>query len=187
MVSLCQTVFPTTKSGIIASSYNNLICGKKYVYMTYSKSVSISISLPFPFIARYGKELTQWMTAAQLRLLVIFALQLITDAVEQLYIALVRILAERRDESPRHGSRSFSTNTCVGPVKCPALVLPASNLEVGWGETYEVCVSLEPLHMITSAGLVFVLRFFLCTSSPFIAFLNRLVAPPIMLPMSPRA
>jgi len=29
MVSLCQTVFPTTKSGIIASSYNNLICGKK--------------------------------------------------------------------------------------------------------------------------------------------------------------
>jgi hypothetical protein len=74
MVSLCQTVFPTTKSGIIASFYNNLICGKKYVYMTYSKSVSISISLPFPFIARYGKELTQWMTAAQLRLLVIFAL-----------------------------------------------------------------------------------------------------------------
>ena len=39
MVSLCQTVFPTTNSGIIASSYNNLICGKKYVYMTYSKSV----------------------------------------------------------------------------------------------------------------------------------------------------
>jgi hypothetical protein len=52
-------------------------------------------------------------------------------------------------------------------------------------KTYEVCVSLEPLHMMTSAGLVFVRKFFLYTSSPFVTFLNKdeavLIIPPISL------
>jgi hypothetical protein len=39
------------------------------------------------------------MTAAELGLLVVLALELVTDAVQQLDIALVGVLAERRDES----------------------------------------------------------------------------------------
>jgi hypothetical protein len=39
------------------------------------------------------------MTAAELGLLVVLALELFTDAVQQLDVALVGVLAERRDES----------------------------------------------------------------------------------------
>jgi hypothetical protein len=39
------------------------------------------------------------MTAAELGLLVVLALELVTDAVQQLDVALVGVLAERRDES----------------------------------------------------------------------------------------
>jgi hypothetical protein len=123
------------------------------------------------------------MTAAQLWFLIVLALQLITDAVEQLDVTLVGVLAQRRDEGPRHSSRSFTTDTGVGPENHVSNPLRSKMT----GETYEVCVSLDPLHIMTSAGLVFVLKFFLYTSSPLIAFLKRLVAPPIMLPISPRA
>jgi hypothetical protein len=58
------------------------------------------------------------MAAAQLRLLLVLALELVTNAVEQLDVALVGVLAERRDEGPRHGARSFATNRCVGPAYC---------------------------------------------------------------------
>lgn len=47
----------------------------------------------------------QGMRAAQLRLLVVLALQLVADAVQQLYVALLRVLLERRDEGVRHGAR----------------------------------------------------------------------------------
>jgi hypothetical protein len=39
------------------------------------------------------------MTAAELGLLVVLALELVTDAVQQLDVALVGVLAERGDES----------------------------------------------------------------------------------------
>jgi hypothetical protein len=55
------------------------------------------------------------------------------------------------------------------------------------GRTYEVCVSFEPDHMMTSAGEVFVRRFFLYTSSPWVTFLNKLLAVLNMPPMSFRA
>lgn len=54
------------------------------------------------------------MTAAQLRLLLVLALQLITDAVQQLDVALIGVLAQRCDESPRHGPCSFAANRCIG-------------------------------------------------------------------------
>jgi hypothetical protein len=68
---------------------------------------------------------TQRMTAAQLRLLLILALELVTNAVEQLHIALVRVLAERRDERPRHGACRFTSNRCIGSVLL--LVTPYSS------------------------------------------------------------
>jgi hypothetical protein len=40
------------------------------------------------------------MTAAELGLLAVFALQLVADAVEQLHVALVWILLEGVDEGP---------------------------------------------------------------------------------------
>jgi hypothetical protein len=62
--------------------------------------------------------LTKWMTAAQLRLLLVLALKLITDAVQQLDIALIGVLAQRCDECPRHGTRGFAANGCVGTDIC---------------------------------------------------------------------
>lgn len=59
-------------------------------------------------------ELTQRVTAAQLRFLLVLALELVADRVEQLDVALVRVLAQRRDEGPRHGARGFAANRRVG-------------------------------------------------------------------------
>jgi hypothetical protein len=63
-------------------------------------------------------RLTQRMAAAQLRLLLVLALELFANAVEQLDVALVGVLAERCDERPGHGARSFATNRCVGSACC---------------------------------------------------------------------
>jgi hypothetical protein len=60
--------------------------------------------------------LTQRVAAAQLRLLLVLALELLADAVEQLNVALVGVLAQRCDESPGHGARRFATDRCVGPA-----------------------------------------------------------------------
>lgn len=62
------------------------------------------------------RELTQRMTATQLRLLTVLALQLITNAVQQLHIALIRILLKRVDESPRHGASRLAGDVCIGPM-----------------------------------------------------------------------
>lgn len=53
------------------------------------------------------------------------------------------------------------------------------------GKTYEVWVSLLPLHMMTSAGLVLVWRALSVLSSPRVAFLNRPMAVLATLPRSP--
>ena len=58
------------------------------------------------------------MTAAQLRLLVVFAFQLVANAVEQLYVALLRVLLERRHEGVRHGTCGIACDVGVRPVKC---------------------------------------------------------------------
>ncbi len=44
------------------------------------------------------------MTTAQLRLLRVLRLQLRADAVQQLDVALLRVLLERGDECPGHGA-----------------------------------------------------------------------------------
>lgn len=48
------------------------------------------------------------MTTAQLRLLRVLALQLVPDTVQQLHVALLRVLLQRRDEGPRHGTRRLA-------------------------------------------------------------------------------
>lgn len=56
------------------------------------------------------------MTAAQLRLLVVFALEFVADAVEQLHVALLRVALERRHERVRHGACGGSGDVGVGSV-----------------------------------------------------------------------
>lgn len=62
--------------------------------------------------------LTQWVAAAKLRLLGVFRCELVTDAIEQLYVALLGVLLHSSDESPRHSTCSLSGDSCVGPIGC---------------------------------------------------------------------
>ena len=56
------------------------------------------------------------MAAAQLRLLRIFALELIADVVKQREVALLGIFLERGDKGPGHGASSLTTDLSVLPV-----------------------------------------------------------------------
>ena len=49
-------------------------------------------------------ELTKWVAARQLRLLGIFCLKNIANAIEQLDVALLWILLDSGDEGPGHGA-----------------------------------------------------------------------------------
>ena len=57
------------------------------------------------------------MAAAKLWFLRILGRQLNPDAIQQLHIALLGILLQRIDESPRHGSSSFSSDRSILPAK----------------------------------------------------------------------
>jgi len=48
------------------------------------------------------KFLTQWVAAAQLRLLSVFCSKFIGNAIQQLDVALLRVLLYRCDEGPGH-------------------------------------------------------------------------------------
>lgn len=63
-----------------------------------------------------GKKPTEGMAARELGLLGVAGLQLVADAVEQLHIALLRVLFERRDKGPGHGARSLGGDGRVGSV-----------------------------------------------------------------------
>ena len=64
-----------------------------------------------------GEEHTKWVAARQLRLLGILGLKHITDAVEQLDIALLGVRLESRDESPGHGTRGLGCDSCIGTAE----------------------------------------------------------------------
>ena len=53
------------------------------------------------------------MAAAQLRLLRIFGGKLVADAVQQLHIALLRVLLKGGDEGPGHGAGGLAVNLRV--------------------------------------------------------------------------
>ena len=61
------------------------------------------------------------MTATQLWLLIVLALELVTDAVEQLDVTLVGVLTQRGDKSIRHGACSLTTDTRVGTKHCVSI------------------------------------------------------------------
>lgn len=54
------------------------------------------------------------MAARELGPLAVFAGELVTDAVEELDVALLRVLLEGGDEGPRHGTGCLGSNGCVG-------------------------------------------------------------------------
>ena len=58
--------------------------------------------------------LTKRMATRQLGLLGVAGLQLVADAVEQLDIALLRVLLEGGDEGPGHGARRLGGDGYVG-------------------------------------------------------------------------
>lgn len=60
-----------------------------------------------PYLTYMQGKLTKGMTAGELRLLCVFCSELVSDAVEQLHVALLRILLESRDKRPRHGTSSL--------------------------------------------------------------------------------
>lgn len=53
------------------------------------------------------------MTAAQLWFLSIFRLELSTNAVQELYVALLRVLLQSCDECPRHGTSGLAGDVCI--------------------------------------------------------------------------
>lgn len=66
-------------------------------------------------------QLTERVATRELGLLGVARLQLVADAVEQLHVALLRVLLEGRDEGPRHGARGLGCDGRVGSVGCRVL------------------------------------------------------------------
>ena len=56
------------------------------------------------------------MAAGKLRLLRVFGGELVSDVVEQLDVALLRILLHGRDESPGHGACGLSGDSGISPM-----------------------------------------------------------------------
>ena len=71
-----------------------------------------------------GTGLTQWMAAGELRLLRVFGSELVTDAVQQLDVALLGVLLHSGDEGPGHGAGSLCGNSCIGPIRSPLAKVP---------------------------------------------------------------
>ena len=60
--------------------------------------------------------LTQRVATGKLRPLCVFGGELVTNAVQQLNVALLRILLQRGNEGPRHGTSCLRSNRGIGPV-----------------------------------------------------------------------
>lgn len=63
---------------------------------------------------RSGRALTEWVTARELRLLRVFRGQLVSDAVEQLHVALLGILLKGGNKGPGHGPSGLRGDRGVG-------------------------------------------------------------------------
>jgi len=66
-----------------------------------------------------GISLTQWMAAGKLWFLGVFGGELVTDAVQQLDVALLGILLHSGDEGPGHRTGGLCGNSCIGPIESP--------------------------------------------------------------------
>lgn len=101
--------------------------------------------------------LTQRVAAAQLRLLRVFGFQLIPDAVQELYVALLGVLFQGGYKGPGHGAGGLAGY--LGVLSVGEDVCQYLGVRMVDAMTYEVWSSLLPDHMITSAGDVFVTLF----------------------------
>ncbi len=55
------------------------------------------------------------MTATKLRLLCVFGSELVANVVEQLDVALLRVLLHSGDECPGHGTCGLCSDSSIGP------------------------------------------------------------------------
>lgn len=72
--------------------------------------------------SRSGGALTQRMATGQLGPLGVLPCQLVTDAIKQLDVALLRVLPERGHEGPRHGACGLGGDGRVGSMSCAVRV-----------------------------------------------------------------
>jgi hypothetical protein len=68
------------------------------------------------------------MATAELGLLGILRGKLVSDAVEQLDVALLWVLLQGVDERPRHGTSSLCRDGCIGPMRKPLVSATQSRL-----------------------------------------------------------
>ncbi len=97
-------------------------CEVGHDYLHYEEKVGVYYSLlvsvnNIEMIMEGRERLTQWVTAAQLRLLTVLGGKLVTNAVEKLNVALLWVLLHSSNESPRHSTSSLSSDCCIGPVR----------------------------------------------------------------------
>ena len=86
-------------------------------YITNNKFVSAVGLVWRCFESCYKIGLTKRMTARKLWFLGITSLQLIPYSVQKLHIALLRVLFQGRDESPRHGTSCLRSDGGIGSVR----------------------------------------------------------------------
>jgi hypothetical protein len=77
------------------------------------------------------------MAARQLRFLGVLCLQHVTDAVQQLDVALMWVLLQSRDERPGHGARGFGSDGRVGATQKSDLQQSFRG-DISVSKTYEV-------------------------------------------------
>lgn len=80
----------------------------RYHYLHDEKEIRIYfITLGMPSSSRRALDLvicTQRVAARKLWLLCVFSCQFVSDTIEKLHVALLRIFLEGSHESPRHGT-----------------------------------------------------------------------------------
>lgn len=76
--------------------------------MTNKRLVSANmLGKVLPYLTYLQGKLTKRVAAGELRFLCVFCSELVSDAVEQLDVALLGVLPESRDKGPGHGTSSL--------------------------------------------------------------------------------
>ena len=94
------------------------------IYMTNRRLVSVARSLALDSEGFGWRRRTQWVAAGKLRLLRVLGGKLISNAVEQLDVALLRVLLHRGDESPGHSARGLSSDRGISPMRYVSRCVP---------------------------------------------------------------
>jgi hypothetical protein len=110
------------------------------IYKTNRMLVSIEIFSSESIISSLMVEarLTQWMTTTQLRFLSVLCGKLVTNAVQQLDVRLLRVLLHGSYESPGHSTSGLCRNSRISPVTNVSLHLFKSALEVNAEQSSDI-------------------------------------------------